>query len=187
MARQAWARQLGTIVADSADHERPRAFYTCLWRALLYPAFAGQLMAGVVNACRGLLRHATEASPDPHHGRPCLAEFLRHGYIPADVKDHKKVSNSLDFVDGDFCIGRIAELMGETDLAREFERRAGGYRHLFDAATALQFRSLKVAPATGDLLERAGEPCRLVPRWSAQRRSPRWASDCTPRTRSEVN
>ncbi len=56
------------------------------------------------------------------------------GYVPAD-KDRESVSKSLEYAIDDFSIATLAKAMGKKDIAATYDRRAEGYRNLFDPST----------------------------------------------------
>lgn len=60
--------------------------------------------------------------------------YNAYGYIPADLK-FETVSQTLEFCYDDWCIARMAESLGQEDIAREYDLRALRYRHLFDPNT----------------------------------------------------
>ena len=67
----------------------------------------------------------TDASSDPYNA---------FGYIPANIQA-ESVSKTLEFAYDDWCIGRMAELAGKEDLAKEYYARARRYTAIFDAST----------------------------------------------------
>jgi hypothetical protein len=52
-------------------------------------------------------------------------------YIPADV-ERESVSKTLEYAFDDWCIARVAEQLGKTEIEERFDRRAQYYRTLFD-------------------------------------------------------
>ncbi|MBQ6420725.1 MAG: GH92 family glycosyl hydrolase [Clostridia bacterium] len=85
-------------------------------------------------ALEGMLKHANVNSPDDDYGRSGAESYVKYGYVPLEV--HKESVNlTLDAAYGDWCIARIAELLGKTDLVEEYDARAGNYRNLFDPET----------------------------------------------------
>lgn len=57
--------------------------------------------------------------------------YLQQGYLPHD-RFHESVSNTLDYVYGDFCIAQIAKTLGKMDDYERFMARAQNYKLLFD-------------------------------------------------------
>lgn len=78
-----------------------------------------------------LWKDATVPSEDPCCGRTGLPEYLRLGYVPADLFHHA-ASATLDYTYDDFCVSRVAAFLGKTREAAELELRAGNYRNIFD-------------------------------------------------------
>lgn len=80
----------------------------------------------------GLLKHADRPATDEKLGRRGLELYLQHGYLPHD-RFHESVSNTLDYIYGDFCIAQIAKALGKMDDYERFMVRAQNYKLLFDA------------------------------------------------------
>ncbi len=60
--------------------------------------------------------------------------YNRYGYIPADLKI-ETVSQTLEFAYDDWCIARMAEALGHSDIAAEYDARALRYQNIFDPNT----------------------------------------------------
>ena len=60
--------------------------------------------------------------------------YTRVGFIPANTHN-ESVSCTLEYAYDDWCIARIAEALGETEIADTYYRRARNYIHLFDGST----------------------------------------------------
>ena len=61
----------------------------------------------------------------------------RYGYLPFDVVDGEAVSRTLEAGIGDAATGRMATMMGRTEVARQMTARAGLWRNLIDPETRL--------------------------------------------------
>ncbi|MDR0940360.1 MAG: GH92 family glycosyl hydrolase [Mediterranea sp.] len=66
--------------------------------------------------------------------------YKKLGYVPYNVAepgegDDWSLSKTLEYAFDDYCIARMAEKMGQTDIARTFDRRAMNYRNVFNPAT----------------------------------------------------
>lgn len=62
-------------------------------------------------------------------------EFYRQrGYIPSH-REPESVSKTLEYAYDDYAIARMAESLGNQDVAREFYRRAQSYKNIFDHST----------------------------------------------------
>lgn len=82
-------------------------------------------------AYEGLLKHALQAAADPHLGRKGFAAYEQYGYLPAD-QFHESVSNTLDYVYGDFCIAQLARGLDKEEQYRLLMSRAANYPKLMD-------------------------------------------------------
>ena len=60
--------------------------------------------------------------------------YNQYGYIPANKKS-QSVSQTLEMAYDDWCIARMAESLGKTDIAAEYDTRARHYQHVFDPTT----------------------------------------------------
>ncbi len=60
--------------------------------------------------------------------------YIRNGFIPSNIK-RESVSCLLEFAYDDWCIARMAERMGKTDIAQMYDARAQQYVHVFDGST----------------------------------------------------
>lgn len=60
--------------------------------------------------------------------------YTRLGFIPAN-SHNESVSCTLEYAYDDWCIARMAEALGETEIADTYYRRARNYIHLFDGST----------------------------------------------------
>ena len=60
--------------------------------------------------------------------------YNAYGYIPADMKV-ETVSQTLEFAYDDWCVARMAESLGHSDIASEYDARSLRYRALFDPST----------------------------------------------------
>lgn len=115
-------------------------YRVCMLGTHVDVVFADAVAKGIggfdlAKAYRGLRRHAFECpETDLGYGRPGLYDYLKYGYLPSDRYRHS-VSATLDHAYCDFCLGQIAEKLGELDDANVFRGRALNYRHLFDPNT----------------------------------------------------
>ena len=64
-----------------------------------------------------------------------------YGYVPAD-EERESVSKALEYAIDDFCIGQMAQAMGEKEDAALFAMRGMYYRKLFDSTSGF-FRGKK--------------------------------------------
>ncbi len=80
-----------------------------------------------------LMKHIDTPSDNPTYGRDGWQEYRDHGYVLRPRKEN--VSKTLDYAYGDFCVARIAELLGKEEIKRRLDRSARAYRRLFDPET----------------------------------------------------
>lgn len=57
--------------------------------------------------------------------------FRELGFIPTDVEG-ESVSKTLEYAYDDWCIARMAEGMGKTDIANDFYHRAQAYKNIYN-------------------------------------------------------
>ncbi len=81
-----------------------------------------------------MIKHAEEESPEPRFGRNGIGDYLKLGYVPCD-KYKESVNLTLDFAYGDYCIAKIAERLGYTEIQEKYLKRADNYKNVFDAET----------------------------------------------------
>ncbi len=68
--------------------------------------------------------------------------YVKYGYVPADMR-REATSITLEYAYDDWCIARMAEAMGKTEIAEEYYRRAYNYVNVFDGKTSF-FRGRKL-------------------------------------------
>jgi predicted alpha-1,2-mannosidase len=68
-------------------------------------------------------------------GNEDLANYLKHGYVAADVPKPGQgtTSNTYEYSYDDWCVGQMALALGRTDLAAQFLKRSQSWRKVFDA------------------------------------------------------
>lgn len=83
------------------------------------------------------------ANIDEYRG---IGIYKEKGYVPYDLTPYENwsLSKTLEYAFDDYCIARMAEKMGKTDIMKEFDARAGNYKNVFNPATSfMQPRSIK--------------------------------------------
>ena len=84
-------------------------------------------------ALEGMLKHANQNSANDDYGRSGAESYVRLGYVP--IEAHKESVNlTLDAAYGDWCIARIAEILGKNDIKESYDLRSKNYKNLFDPA-----------------------------------------------------
>lgn len=78
------------------------------------------------------------ANVDDYRG---IGLYKENGYIPYDVTDRYNADNwslsrTLEYAFDDYCIARMAQKMGKTDIADEFFKRAGNYKNVYNPSTS---------------------------------------------------
>lgn len=63
-----------------------------------------------------------------------LNYYREYGYVPADL-ENESVSKNLEYAYDDWCIARMAEIMGDDQGFEIYSSRAGYYKNLFDSST----------------------------------------------------
>ena len=82
---------------------------------------------------KALCKHANEPSPVSAYGRDGIEEFNSLGYVSTD--HNESVNKTIDYSYGNFCISKIAEILGNTKLAERMRESSKNYRRLFDPET----------------------------------------------------
>ena len=60
-----------------------------------------------------------------------MGAYMQYGFIPVD-KEGEATSKTLEYAYDDWCVGRLAEALGETEIANEFYQRAQAYKNLYN-------------------------------------------------------
>ncbi|MGX5732540.1 GH92 family glycosyl hydrolase [Pseudoxanthomonas beigongshangi] len=97
------------------------------------PVIADAYMKGIrgYDADEALEAMVASANYGPYDG---IAQYRELGYVPID-EEGEAASKTLEYAFDDWTIARVAEAMGRKDVATEFSRRAGNWKHAFDPAT----------------------------------------------------
>jgi len=95
------------------------------------PEIADAYMKGIrgYNADEALNAMVASASYAPYGH---LGDYMRLGYVPVD-RDAEGVSKTVEYAFDDWTIARVAQAMGRTQVASEFQQRAAHWRNVFDA------------------------------------------------------
>ncbi len=63
-----------------------------------------------------------------------LDEYMKLGWVASD-KEREGASKTLEYAFDDWTLARTAAAMGRLDIAKQFDERAGNWRHVFDPKT----------------------------------------------------
>ena len=63
-----------------------------------------------------------------------LRDYMKLGYVPID-NEPEAASKTVEYAFDDWTLARMAQAMGENDIADAFFRRAGNWRNVFDPET----------------------------------------------------
>ena len=77
------------------------------------------------------------ANIDEYRG---IGVYKKYGYVPYDVTDHYNsenwsLSKTLEYAYDDYCIARMAEKLGERQIADEFDKRSLNYKNVYNSQT----------------------------------------------------
>ncbi|MBE6705424.1 MAG: glycoside hydrolase family 92 protein [Ruminococcaceae bacterium] len=84
-------------------------------------------------ALEAMIKHANVKSEYPQYGRDGCEEYVKLGYVPNSYIE--SVNLTLDASYGDWCIARIAKILGKEDIVKEYSARAKNYKNIFDKET----------------------------------------------------
>ena len=60
-----------------------------------------------------------------------MGAYMKYGYIPIEAEG-EATSKTLEYAYDDWCVARMAEDMGKTDIAEEFYTRAQAYKNIYN-------------------------------------------------------
>ena len=97
------------------------------------PVIADAYMKGIrgYDADEALQAMVASANYGPYDG---IAQYRELGYVPID-EEGEAASKTLEYAYDDWTIAQMAQAMGKSDIAAEFNKRAGNWKHAFDPAT----------------------------------------------------
>ena len=80
-----------------------------------------------------MLTAATTQSGQNCYGRQGTLDYIKYGYVPSSY--HESVNHTLDYAYSDYCISRVADVLGRSDIAAQYRQSALNYQNIFDAET----------------------------------------------------
>ncbi|MBD8643238.1 GH92 family glycosyl hydrolase [Stenotrophomonas sp. CFBP 13724] len=97
------------------------------------PVIADAYLKGIrgFDADKALEAMVATANYGPYDG---IAQYRELGWVPID-EEGEAASKTLEYAFDDWTIARMAQAMGRTEVAAEFGKRAGNWRHAFDKET----------------------------------------------------
>lgn len=79
-----------------------------------------------------MIHGAETVSDDVRYGREGLADYLKLGYVPAEIDE--SVNKTLDYAYSDWLISVVAGTLNDTATQAKYATRSQNYRKLFDPA-----------------------------------------------------
>ena len=129
----------------------------CMPSSLIDAVIADAAVKGILTgdllrtAFEGMEKHANNESDNPGYGREKVEFYLENGYVPCDC--HESVNKTLDAAYGDWCIGVVAQILGEKEKAEKYFARSKNYKNVFDAETGF----MRAKTAEGSFRDKAEE------------------------------
>lgn len=80
-----------------------------------------------------MLTAATTQSGKDCYGRQGTMDYIQYGYVPNTY--HESVNHTLDYAYSDYCISRVADVLGRSDVADQYRQSALNYKNIFDTET----------------------------------------------------
>lgn len=98
------------------------------------PVIVDAYLKGVGNfdAEKALEACIASANRDDYHG---IGFYKTHGYVPSD-KENWSLSKTMEYAYDDYCIAKMAEAMGKSEIAETFYRRSQNYKDTFNPASS---------------------------------------------------
>lgn len=93
---------------------------------------------GDFDARKALEACVNTANLDTYRG---IGLYKKHGYVPYNVNDpynadNWSLSKTLEYAYDDYCIARMAEKLGDKEVADEFYKRSQNYRNVYNPQTS---------------------------------------------------
>jgi len=97
------------------------------------PVIADAYMKGIrgYDTDEALQAMVASANYGPYDG---IAQYRELGYVPID-EEGEAASKTLEYAYDDWTIAQMAQDMGKTEVASEFNKRAANWKHAFDPGT----------------------------------------------------
>lgn len=145
IAKKEYAEMLEGFIADYQDGGWLPCWTAmdakkCMPSTLIDAVIADAAVKGIISkdllkiAFAGMEKHANTPSDIPAYGREGCAYYTELGYVPSD-KHRESVNLTLDAAYGDYCLGVVAEILGEQEKAEKYFQRSKNYKNIFDSET----------------------------------------------------
>ena len=113
-------------------------YWNCMVGADADPVIAEACLQGVrgfdLQTAYAAIRKDGTTEPDsPGHGIPHLADYLRLGYLPANVMS-EATSTTMEEAYDDYSIAQVAHALGNNTDYKKFRALSFNYRNMFDPA-----------------------------------------------------
>jgi len=93
------------------------------------PVIADAYFAGIRDFdTEKALEAMVASSKDDFRG---MGAYMKYGYIPIEAEG-EATSKTLEYAYDDWCVARMAEDMGKTEIAKEFYTRAQAYKNIYN-------------------------------------------------------
>jgi predicted alpha-1,2-mannosidase len=93
---------------------------------------ADAMAKGIVpDSAEALLEAAVKTAQKPVFG---LDDYMKYGFLSME-NESESVSKTLEYAYNDWCIARIAEILGKDSIAKVFYHRCGSWVNVFDPKT----------------------------------------------------
>jgi len=115
-------------------------YRACMTGTLIDAVFGDAVVKGISGfdlktAYLALKKHATTpGNPKKGYGRRGIEEYMKMGYVPADVI-RQSAAETTDSAYGDYCIAQVAKILEQKEDYEFFIKRSENWRNLFDTST----------------------------------------------------
>ncbi len=112
----------------------------CMPSTMIDTVIADAAVKGIIDgellktAFEGMEKHANNPSPIAAYGRDGCEDYLKYNYVPCDER-RESVNLTLDAAYCDYCLGVVAEILGEDQKAQKYFARSKNYANIFDKET----------------------------------------------------
>ncbi|MCJ0536544.1 GH92 family glycosyl hydrolase [Enterococcus cecorum] len=86
-----------------------------------------ELMPDFLNA---MIKSATTQSKSKKYGRQGALEYLKYGYVPSNFSE--SVNHTLDYAYSDYCISKVADVLGMKEVSQYYADQSLNYKNIFD-------------------------------------------------------